>query len=256
MISNSLCNNIQIKITTRGSVINTFSVVSIQAINNYRESTLCRKLCGTKPFGSRHWEYPWAVEKSGIIKHKGLRILDVAPDFTFPYAAFLESDHDVTFIELEKQQWSDTVTWGAEVSELASRSDYRIMDVRDMSFADETFDVIFCISVLEHIVCPTQDPDHPQLNAVFSATAAQAALKEMRRCLKHAGKLLITVDIYGGPKWKPYFDQWDIFADLRKTGFKVDHLTGFDREKTFSDPATFISDFHGPYITLGFCLNK
>lgn len=233
-----------------------FSIASRAAISRYKTSQLGKNLCGTKPFGSRHWEYPWTIEQSGIMGQYGLRILDVAPDFTFPYASFLEANHAVTFIDLEKRQWSDSVCWGAEVGELAKRSDYRIMDVRHMSFADNSFDAIFCISVLEHIVCPTQDPDHPQLAALFDPLGARPALREMRRCLKPAGKLLLTIDIYGGEKWAPYFRQWDIFADLRETGFDIDQLPQFDPKQVFQDPSTFVSQFHGPYITLGFCLDK
>ncbi len=236
--------------------MNTCAVATKQAISLYRDSQLCRKLCGQKPFGSRHWEYPWAVEQSDILAHDGLRILDVAPDFTFPYASFIESRHDVTFIDLEKKRWSDTVTWGAEVSALATRSDYRIMDVCNMSFNDETFDKIFCISVLEHIVCPTQEPDHPRLSRIFSFDAAKPALKEMYRCLKQGGQLILTVDIYGGEKWKSYFDQWDILSDIKDAGFSIDDLPKFNRDKIFNSHETFISQFHGPYITMGFCLKK
>ena len=28
----------------------------------------------------------------------------------------------------------------------------------------------------------------------------------------------------------------------------------FDRQSLFDDPETFISQFYGPYVTLGFCL--
>lgn len=130
------------------------------------------------------------------------------------------------------------------------------MDVQNMTFKDETFDVIFCVSVLEHIIYPTQDPCHPQLNSLFSFHAAQKALKKMRRCLKPGWKLLLTVDIYGWEKWKYYFNQWDIITDLKEAGFEVDHLPKFDRDKIFNDPETLTSQFHGPYITLGFRLNK
>jgi SAM-dependent methyltransferase len=135
-------------------------------------------------------------------------------------------------------------------------SDYRIMDVGEMSFADSTFDCIFCISVLEHIVCPTQDPDHPRLLDVFDPLGARPAIAEMKRCLKPGGKLIITVDLYGGTKWKPLFSQWDVFSDLAASGFSFGEQPTFDRKKAFSAPETFISEFHGPYITLGFNLEK
>ena len=240
----------------RRKPINTFSIATTQKIEAYRKSDLCTKLCGRKPFGSRHWEYPWAVEQSGVLSSENLRILDVAPDFTFPYAGFLEASHGVTFIDLEKRQWSDTVFWGVDGDALEHHKECRVMDVRELAFSDETFDIIFCISVLEHLVCPTQDPDHPDLARLFSPKGAQKAVKEMRRCLKTGGKLVLTIDIYGGRKWKSYFDTWDIVADLACAGFDVQGLNGFDREKIFNDPETFISDFHGPYITLGGCLIK
>lgn len=236
--------------------MNRYAVASIDQIQRYQKSEICHALCGEKPFGSRHWEYPWAIEKSGIMEEKNLRILDVAPDFTFPYTAFLKKDHQVTFIDLEARKWSDSLVWGAKTAELAKRSDYRIMDVRNMDFADSSFDRIFCISVLEHIVCPTQNPDHPNLAQLFSPTEARPALKEMRRCLKKGGRLLLTIDIYGGDKWRDLFEKWDIFADLDRAGFRIDNFPDFNRKKAFTDTRTFISQFHGPYITLGFCLVK
>ena len=236
--------------------MNFFSVATKQAIAVYKKTDLCRQVCGEKPFGSRHWEYPWCIESSGLLDQVNLRILDIAPDFTFPCASFLEDSHTVTFIDLEKKKWSDTVTWGAEKSELATMSDYRIMDVRDMSFPGDTFDVIFCISVLEHIVCPTQDPDDPRLFEIFDHLGAMPTIFEMIRCLKPGGKLMITVDLYGGPKWEPLFLQWDIFSNLAQAGFFFDGQPVFDRKRVFSDPETFVSDFHGPYITVGFSLEK
>ena len=235
--------------------MNRFAVATKTAIEFYRHTPLCKALCGTKPFGSRHWEYPWAVEQSGILEKKGLKILDVAPDFTFPYARFLEDlGHEVTYIDIERRQWSDNVIWGADVQEV--RRNYHIMDVRHMSFADSTFDCMFCISVLEHIVCPTQDPDHPQLFEMFDPLGARPAIVEMKRCLRPGGKLMITVDLYGGTKWVPLFQRWDIFSDLAATGFCFEKQPIFDRKRAFADPGAFISDHYGPYVTLGFRLEK
>lgn len=233
--------------------MNRFSVATIPAIENYKKSTLGIQLCGNKPFGSRHWEYPWALENSGLLEDSGQRVLDIAPDFTFPYARFLESlGHRITFIDLEKQKWSEKVMWGIDKDQAGDN--FQVMDVRSMTFPDESFDCILCISVLEHIVCPTQDPDHPSLATLFDPLAARPAISEMKRCLKPRGKLILTVDLYGGAKWKPFFDRWDIFVDLKETGFQINHLLEFDREQAFCDKETFLSQFYGPYITLGFCL--
>ncbi len=235
--------------------MNVYAVAAKSAIRKYRESEISSLLCGRKPFGSRHWEYPWVFEQSGIESKHGLRILDIAPDLTFPFSHRLKmNNHDVTFIDLEKRAWSDSVSWGVDPAE--SEGEIRIMDVRRMDFPDSTFDLIFCVSVLEHIVCPTQDPEDPRLNHLFDAKGAVPAIEEMGRCLKQGGSLLITVDLYGGERWAPYFEQWDIFSDLAQCGFPVQGRSDFSRSDCFRDQETFISQFHGPYITLGFHLRK
>jgi len=125
-----------------------------------------------------------------------------------------------------------------------------------MNYQDSTFDIIFCVSVLEHIVCPTQEPNDPNLFKKFDPDGAIPAIKEMERCLKPGGKLLLTVDIYGGKLWEPYFKKWDIFSDLNVCGFDVHEGSDFARANYFLAPETYISYFHGPYITLGFNLTK
>lgn len=233
--------------------MNTFSWATYKAIDGYRKSELGAQVCGNKPFGSRHWEYPWVMEKSGVLEKRKMKILDVAPDLTYPYPHFLERlGHRVIFIDIGRRPWSDEVIWGLDPERI--EDNFHIMDVRQMSFPHHHFDCIFCISVLEHIVCPTQDPDHPKLEELFDPLAARPALSEMKRCLKPGGRLMITVDLYGGPKWLNLFEQWDIFSDLETSGFSVRGAKNFDREALFSDTETFISDFHGPYITLGFNL--
>ncbi len=235
--------------------MNQFALATQTKIKKYAASELCKDLCGQKPFGSRHWEYPWAVEQSGLMSQKQKKVLDVAPDLTFPYASYLQKlGHSMTFIDLEKQQWADKVVWGLDPAQTGK--EFLIMDVKNMTFDDGAFDCIFCISVLEHIVCPTQDPDHEKLGELFNPKGALPALSEMRRCLKINGRLILTVDVYGGPKWWPYFSRWNIFDDLEEIGFCLDTPSGFEIGEVFTSPDAFISEFHGPYITLGFCFTK
>lgn len=239
----------------RPNILNSFSIATHTEIQRFAASPLCRSLCGEKPFGSRHWEYPWAVRQSDIVNRNHQTILDVAPDLTFPYARYMKSlGHSITFIDIERKNWAPNLAWGIDPKQ--ARDDFMIMDVREMTFPDETFDSIFCISVLEHIVCPTQDPDHPRLVEIFDPDGAIPALIETRRCLKKGGKLIMTVDIYGGEQWWPHFSRWDIFSNLHEAGFQIDKPPDFNLMEVFRNPDTFVSDFYGPYITLGFCLTK
>jgi ubiquinone/menaquinone biosynthesis C-methylase UbiE len=59
-----------------------------------------------------------------------------------------------------------------------SEVEYSAQDLTHLSFDDETFDAISCISVLEHIPAP----------------ADQQALRELLRVLKPGGLLVLTVD--------------------------------------------------------------
>jgi SAM-dependent methyltransferase len=63
-------------------------------------------------------------------------------------------------------------------------------DVRELPFGDASFDVVLCVSTLEHVGAD---------NAVYGVEAqrdesgAAAALRELRRILRSDGKLLVTV---------------------------------------------------------------
>lgn len=58
--------------------------------------------------------------------------------------------------------------------------DYRRGKLTAMPFADDAFDTVFCISVIEHL----------------GAAGMPAALTELRRVLRTGGKLLLTTDYY------------------------------------------------------------
>ncbi len=59
-----------------------------------------------------------------------------------------------------------------------------VADVRDLPFGDGAFDVVFCISTLEHVGVDEGGEYDPQ---------ATAALRELRRVLRRGGRVLVTV---------------------------------------------------------------
>lgn len=78
---------------------------------------------------------------------------------------------------------------GLVTVDLAEPADV-IADVRDLPFEDDRFDLIFCISTLEHIGRDnaTYDVDAPQ-----EEHGDEAALRELRRVLSRDGRLLLSV---------------------------------------------------------------
>lgn len=78
---------------------------------------------------------------------------------------------------------------GLVTVDLAEPADV-IADVRDLPFEDDRFDLIFCISTLEHIGRDnaTYDVDAPQ-----EEDGDEAALRELRRVLSRDGRLLLSV---------------------------------------------------------------
>lgn len=129
---------------------------------------------------SRQWEYPfvfWEIEKYAA-SHRGrpIEILDAGSGITFfPYflkqtinsAALTCCDTDAA---LPKMFSAINSRMGADVKFLHK-------DIRDMGLANNSFDIVYCISVLEH----TKNYDE--------------IIKEFVRLLKGNGILIVTFDV-------------------------------------------------------------
>jgi ubiquinone/menaquinone biosynthesis C-methylase UbiE len=82
-------------------------------------------------------------------------------------------------------------------------------DVRQMPYPDDDFDIVTCVSTLEHIgrdnahYCVAAPPD--------TVDGDLAALREMRRVLKPTGRILITVP-FGRLDIRSWQKQYDIEA--------------------------------------------
>jgi SAM-dependent methyltransferase len=84
-------------------------------------------------------------------------------------------------------------------------------DICDTEFADETFDLVWCISSLEHIGMDNSGYGEP----LSDGATAERAMVEMMRIIRPGGSVLVTVP-YGKFEdhgWFRNFDQ-DSFQDL------------------------------------------
>ena len=129
---------------------------------------------------SRQWEYPFVYsmieEYVKNIDQDGVNILDAGSGCTFfhyylrhkfPNAMVYCCDLDARlasfFLNINKNMNTDI--------------DFKAYDLRNMDYGDNFFDIVYCISVLEH------------------TTDYELIIKEFKRVLKPNGLLIITFDI-------------------------------------------------------------
>lgn len=131
---------------------------------------------------SRMWEYPFAILAAEL--ESGMKCADIGCG-TSPFTMYLGEKcgkNNVTgFDPDEIKGHSLHSTFGANRS-LLNRLDinFKCNNMDKIDAADENFDRVFCMSVLEHVEEP----------AVW-----QKGVREMVRILKPGGRLIITMDI-------------------------------------------------------------
>lgn len=127
---------------------------------------------------SRQWEYPYVFQqiKRSCEKQTGINILDAGSGITFfPFFIYQQlkpvsircCDYDE---QLEKLFSNIMADQSADLQ-------FRHADLHTLPYGERSFDVIYCISVLEHTT------DH------------RSILREFKRVLKPGGRLIVTFDI-------------------------------------------------------------
>jgi len=133
---------------------------------------LAKVLYNQPPNSDRYLEYPWMLQN---IKITSGRILDVGSTASNMLYKFLPKEVEINSIDLnDKHIESDSVK-------------FSVGDIRKTNYEDNYFDVISCISTLEHIgVSGRYGSDE-------DSTGDLKAVREMGRILKPGGVMLITV---------------------------------------------------------------
>ena len=135
----------------------------------------------------RSLEIPWALARYDGER----RVLDVGYAFAEP--AYLAGLTALGAAELTGVDLAEAEVPGLEAV---------VADVRELPFADSSFDLVYCISTLEHV---------GRDNAVYAVDAArdehgdEAALRELRRVLARDGRLLVSV-----PTGEPEDQGWQV----------------------------------------------
>ena len=196
--------------------------------------------------GTRGWEYPWCVRHSGV-SAGGLRILDAGcggSDFPFYLASIGNRVCGVDSLGSPggKGQFglnrSLCGKWKVNV-------ELRLEDIRKMTWADRSFDRVFCISVLEHLE---------------SAQAVSLAMRELGRVLAPGGLLVVTVDYLLDGEVLPGLDYR---VDIVDSGMRLlaprSRFAG--RREIALDPDTLVRSRscayeNRPFTALGYILRK
>ena len=136
---------------------------------------------------SRVWEYPFVTEqlrRQGC-DGKGLSLFDVGAAVTFFPYYLIRRGFKVTNSDFDpnmSDHFQRTFRLAGKALGVDAPPDYVTADARDTKLPAEHFDVITCISVLEHI---------PQW---------ERAVQEFNRLLKPRGLLILTFDVqHSGP---------------------------------------------------------
>ena len=138
---------------------------------------------------SKLWEYPWLWHHGlSALDWRGLRVLDLGSEQSpFPWWLAAKGAH-VTLIET-RHDWIGQ--WEAVRASLGGvKVDWQIVDSCRLPFADESFDVVTSLSVIEH-----------QDDKVLAAS-------EVGRILKPGGRFGISFDICE-PSLGMTFPEWN-----------------------------------------------
>lgn len=128
---------------------------------------------------SRQWEYPFVFSRISEYARNAeprLHILDAGSGITF-FPFFLASRFSNSAISCCDYDQSLGDVYSRLNRRLSGRAQFVPGDLHRLPFRNNTFDIVFCVSVLEH------------------TDAYQTIVAEFRRVLKETGMLIVTFDI-------------------------------------------------------------
>lgn len=193
---------------------------------------------------SKRWEYPWALERAEL--RPGSRVLDAGCGVSIFPIYLASKSYEVSAFDLDLPGRLDRLH-GVSVG-------YVRGDLTAIPFADNVFDAVFCISVIEHL----------------GRDGIAMALQELCRVLRAGGRLLLTTDYYedaGAELWyegpgQRFRVDWSFFDEsqlrrliLQAPGFDVAGDVDLAVDWDLVRPQ--MQRFHGyPYTAVGVALVK
>jgi SAM-dependent methyltransferase len=172
---------------------NSYALISGKNSNHFRK--IIRKLecyLGAGPIGpNKHWEYPWVL--ANLRLEKGMKILDAGCGKSPLQFLLFDVGCKVYGIDL-----FENVRWHGIDRNLSRRFgckiEYKRESLDSMSYPDNFFDRVCCVSVIEHCRAENVENDKLAPQTEDDRSFQRKIIVEMMRVLKPGGLLVFTVD--------------------------------------------------------------
>lgn len=168
----------------------------------------------------KHWEYPWAILWGSF--ESGMSVLDCGCGRGFLQLYLARIGCNVTSVDISTMKTKMLRKFWRLASKLHVKEDkssvmrklakrykteldFYKANISELPFDTETFDRVYCISVLEHM----------------NVGEDEEAVREMSRVLKPGGRLLLTVDFSPEPIPRRSYNEQNIHKLIKISGLKL-----------------------------------
>ena len=210
--------------------MHTMMKVPPEKMNKFAYCTDRRSFIHRAEFESfKHWEYPWLI-KHGEYK-PGAKILDCGCGRGILQFYLARKGYNITSVDISTLKarqiqgfWNILRKSGAPITEdkasamraMARRYgtsiDFHVANIAQLPFADEAFDHVYSVSVLEHM----------------AKGEDVMAIKEMSRVLKKGGTMLVTVDFSPVKMAQKAYTKEEILGLISASGLYFDKVYDFE----------------------------
>ena len=166
------------------------------------------------------WEYPWALLNSHLSLNT--RILDVGSGWSLFPLYLGQKSNNVDSIDVDEKQMKIISPALADI--IRVKVNFFVDDTLNISAKDDTYDYVFCISVLEHLEEEVENGIRINKNA---KRLDRIAIREFLRVIKPGGRVILTLD-YGNKNSSPRSFDFIYIKDLINE-FSANMLEPFDR---------------------------
>lgn len=169
---------------------------------------------------ARAWEYPWALLNSRI--SPDTKVLDVGSGHSLFPLYLAQKSSNVDSVDTCERQMKILCPALADIVKL--KVNYYVDDAVNLSAKDDTYDYVFCISVIEHLEEETENgvPVNRHTNKLD-----RKAIRQFLRVIKPGGRVILTLDYASKAISLRSFD-FDYAKDLIEE-FRANLLEPFDR---------------------------